>query len=134
MAVVGLALIVVGCAGAEVTHTAEPAGREWPEEHRWRISDDVEVLFAYKDPIIDWNAAIFMDHLPTSSWVHLTAEGRISDHRSAGRDAMVAVCAVLADEGLMEEVRARAAERKPYPAFIARAIDGEPCELYEIYQ
>jgi hypothetical protein len=131
VAIAGLVMLMAACGNDPVGNstTGEPIGRDWPEEHRWRISDDVEVLFAYEDPIIDWVAAIFMDHLPTYTWVHLTAAGRISDHRSAGRDAMVAVCAVLADEGLMEEVRARAAERKPYPAFIARAIEPDPCEV-----
>ncbi|HCV27760.1 MAG: hypothetical protein QF756_02455 [Dehalococcoidia bacterium] len=88
------------------------------------------VLIAYAAPLADWSAAICIDHLPTFTRVAPDTEGRMLNHKSVGRDAMVAVCAVLADEALMKEVRTRAAECKPYPACFAKAIDGDPCGLY----
>ncbi|MBC8422714.1 hypothetical protein H8E07_01190 [bacterium] len=123
-----LALVAVGCGSDAVTQSSP--GRDWPEEHRWRINDEVEALFAYKAPLADWNAAIFMDHLPTKTWVSLTADARISDHKGAGRDAMIAVCALLTGGSVVDELRAEAAERDPYPAFIAHALGDDPCDLY----
>jgi hypothetical protein len=123
-----LVLVAVACGSGSGTQSSRST--DWPNEHRWRVNSEVEALFAYEMPLGDWAAAIFMEHSPTKAWVHLTADARISNHKSVSRDAMIAVCAILDDEAVVTELTARAAERNPYPAFIARAIEGDSCEAY----
>lgn len=76
----------------------------WPEQHTYRISEDIVVQFAFQDPDmdVDWEGSAFVRHIPSASEMILGSQ--LQEHRDrirseAGREA---IRAVLDDETLME--------------------------------
>lgn len=124
----GLALIAIGCAGAEDQQvppfpqatvdpeTPQAAGEleipPYPEEYVLKVAGDVEIRFAHPSGLIDWIAPIFIHHFSSSSRVLLDREGRVTSEIINGSEAALAICAVLSDDVLMAEVISRAAEIK----------------------
>lgn len=144
----GLALIVIGCAGAEDPQvpavpqatvdpeTPQAAGEleipPYPEEYVLKVAGDVEIRFAHPSGLIDWTAPIFIHHFSSSSRVLLDREGRVTNEIINGSEAASAICAVLSDDVLIAEVISRAAEIKgALVMFNREPLDPGPCNGVE---
>ena len=122
-AAVGLVLIAVGCTGAE-----DRQAPSWPSEYTMRADGDIEIQFAYPGTPADWTASVFIHHNPSGSSVGVNQEGFVSTEHFLGEGGRAAICAVLNDESVMEEVRSKAGDIDAY-TFMQVPLDDPPCGL-----
>lgn len=101
---------------------------EWPEGYRLGVNKEVEIRFAY--PLGNNKVQgypMHVRHIPTSNRAWVNLDGRVVlTNVEMGPDDLRAICAVLADESLMDGVIARAIEIGVF--WVDRgAMEPDPC-------
>jgi len=127
LTVFGLALIaVVACSQSSVPRTPTP----WPEGLQIIVSDDIKIQFADPDTGLDYIASVFIRHSPSQSSVAVNQSGFISYVRINTDEARIALCEVLHDRPLMDEVKTQATELDTY-TFMQGPWDNLPCDALD---
>lgn len=96
-----------------VVHTPEQMRLQYnchPQEYKFQVNEDVVVLFAYPDPMIDWVGLAFINHIPSVSSVVLDLNSNIIHKKYSSVEAEKQISDVLADEGIMRTIREHLSE------------------------
>jgi hypothetical protein len=108
--------------------------RDWPDDYRILVGDDVEIQFAYPldrvgwtHPFVTWVSPIYIWHIPSSGAISVDIDGRVMlIERVVKPEAIAASCAVLSDAAVMAEVLSRALEID-VPRHDSRPVEPDPC-------
>jgi hypothetical protein len=126
LAIAGMVLIALGCGSDEVklNWTEKP----WPDDYWMPVNGEVEIRFPYPCGTCDPGSALMLWHIATTADMMIDERGRVDGIHRPTPDALVAMCAVLADETVMAEAQARAAENMDSSKSPPDYMIPNPCE------